>query len=97
MLTRHNDLLISDVKNLRYEYVPQTHSWRSTSERSNKANRIVTVSRLELKNNTIHAKVQQYYSNQRNTHDDDLVKEDTRNISFVDKEFAKKLISSSKK
>lgn len=91
MLSPHQNLLIEDIKGLRYTYVPQNQYWRSISSRQNMAKKITTVAHLEICGDKITARVQQYYSTPSSKSDSDLSLKDTRNISFRDNEFVKKL------
>jgi hypothetical protein len=96
MLSSDEDLLIRNIKGLRYEYVPQAGHWRSISQRKNRVNKIITVSRLKVDGNTINARVQQYYAAPMSNSDSALSLEDTKNISFNDNGFAEKLSELSK-
>lgn len=93
MLSPYNDLIVKELKELRYTFVPQSNCWRHISTRFNNSQKIVTVTRLQLVDNEIEARLEQYYSFPRDN-DTQLIKEDRKNISFVDKDFAKKLRNS---
>lgn len=87
MLSEVKEYLIKDIMELRYDYVPQLHCWKNIEYRRNSVNQIVTVCRIDIENDLIKARMQQFKASPMNNDNNNLRIVDTKQVEFNDDEF----------
>lgn len=91
MLSEVKEYLINDITELRFKYLPQLQCWESVEYRRNNVNQIVTVCRLDVENDVIKARMQQFKAGPMNYHNSNLRLVDTKEIEFENNDFLNSL------